>query len=180
MSLNAAVQRNRQHSRRVLCSTVPAPLKASAKCITGGLTEKYTEEIAIEGLSSGPPAPLRPRQEIRGVSHEKNHLLPSLLLFPISSPLFCSSSCFLSSPLLTLTFPPMSSLSPSSLIIVLYLLSSFTSCVFFLPVPPPPPPPPPLALPFSPSGREINKWLLKGYHWFEKPDVSSPLWVTES
>ena len=154
MSLNAAVQRNRQRSRRVLCSPVPSPLKASAKCITGGLTEKYTEEIAIEGLSSGPPAPLRPRQAIRGVSHEKNHLLPSLLLFPISSPLFCSSSRFLSwsSPLLTLTFAPVSSLSPSSVIIALYLLSSFTSSVFFLSVPPPPPPPPPpLLLSLFPS-----------------------------
>lgn len=96
----------------VPCSPVAAPFKASAKWITGGLTEKHTQEIgldAIEGLSSGPPALLTPWREIRIVSEQKTHLLPSLL-HPLPSVsfhlLFSALLLFSSSPHSFIPHPP--------------------------------------------------------------------------
>lgn len=93
----------------------------------------------------------------------------SPLPLPISSPLSFPSSC--SSP----SFPLPSNFSlwcflqyPPLFLLSLHLRPSFYCTRSLLS-------PPPHTLSSMPSGRGINKWLLKGYHWFEKPDVTSPL-----
>lgn len=129
--------------------------------------------IVTGGLSSGPPALLTPWQEsaeCSSLSQSKNHLLPSISYFTSSFLLFYPSSCLTSvpRPLHFSLWRCLFSFSP-------HLLSAFWCtppvCIFPLYSPSPRPP---LALSSMPSGSRINKWLLKGYHWFEKPGVTSP------
>lgn len=121
----------------VPCSPVAAPFKASAKWITGGLTEKHTQEIgldAIEGLSSGPPALLTPWQEIRIVSEQKTHLLPSLLrpLPSISFHLLFSALLLFSPQLHPSSSPRLSLLiSPNIAFAFFSLFTSFHHFILF-------------------------------------------------
>lgn len=140
----------------VLRSPVAAPLKASAKWITGGPAEKYTQVIAMGGLSSGPPALLKPWQEIRGVSEQKNHLRPSLLslLFCFPFHLLCSAP-LISSPLLTFILVRFLQ-HPLHFLLFIHRLPSFTvPALFFCLLCVCPLYPPPSAS--TPSGRGINK-----------------------
>lgn len=147
-----------------------SPLASSSEVrlgwITGGLTEKYTPGIMVAvRWPSGPPDS-KTRGYRRGEEScaaitplsSFSHLLPSSCLFTspplLQFPLWC-----LFCPLTRtnhFTFSPFS-----------FLYSHWV-------IPRPPLPPPLLLqlLSFMPSSRGINKWLLKGYQWSEKPDVS--------
>lgn len=153
----------------MLHSPVDSLLRESAKWITGGLTEKYTQVIEIRGLLS---APLTPWQEMRGVhitvrAEESSVAITSL---PLYFMLFLYSFLTSTPHPFTFMFSPAVLFSWHSSYILLCMHFSFassSSLTWFISLPLP-----------SIRGSGINKCLLKGYHWSEKTDVTFPLLST--